>query len=468
MAILQVQTNYGRVQGVRGNNPGFSVFKGIPYAAPPVGALRYAPPQPPEAWQGVRVCDRWNKACMQDPGSHGLYQKEFYPEPKQMDEDCLYLSIWTPAETGEERLPVFFWIHGGGYSGGYSYEMEFDGEAMCKRGCILVSIDYRCNSFGFFAHPELTKRNGCSGNQGMLDQVAALKWVHENIAAFGGDPDNITVHGQSAGAMSTKTLLTSPLCRGLMKHAIVQSGGGINDWSKFLTMQEQEQLGVRILELAGLTLDELMALPAQEAFTRLQEAARLVSGSPMALIFVPCVDGQALLESTGESIYAGRVNTDSIMCGSVAGDFRLNSAVEDADPDAAQKARVGAFASQQAWGAHNAANGRAPIYSYFFDRALPGDDNGSFHSCELWYMFGTMSRCWRPWTGYDYALSDAMVDYWCNFARTGDPNGGELPRWPAFTQAEPMTMCFSDGVFGAKALGEEPYAAEMLPAYIKP
>ena len=469
MALLEVKTNYGVVRGVRANNPGYSIFKGVPYAAPPVGEKRFAPPQKPEAWEGVLDCSRWPNTCIQSEGSFGFYQKEFYPEPKQMDEDCLYLNIWTPAGNQDEKLPVFFWIHGGGYGGGYSYEMEFDGEAMCKRGCILVSIEYRCNCFGFFAHPELTARNGRSGNAGMEDQIAALQWTYENIAYFGGDPENITVHGQSAGAMSTRTLLTSPRCKGILNRVIVQSGGGINDWSNFRTMEQQEALGEQLLQEAGMSFEEIMTLPAKQVYERMNAAAgKLCPMGSDTLGFHPCVDGYNLTESAGASIEAGRMNTDSIMCGSVAGDFGLSAKLDQNDPDLVQKRRVAAFSSQVAWGEHHMEKGRAPIFSYFFERSLPGDQLGSFHSCELWYMFGSLHRAWRPWTGYDYELSDAMVSYWCNFARVGDPNGDGLPAWPAYTADTPLTMNFTNGGFGTKDLSEEPFAKQLQGAFRKP
>lgn len=467
MALLEVKTNYGIVRGIRANNPGYSVFKGVPYAAPPTGEKRFAPPQQLASWDGVLDCSRWQNTCIQAQGSFGFYQKEFYPEPKQMDEDCLYLNIWTPAQSPDEKLPVFFWIHGGGYGGGYSYEMEFDGEAMCKQGCILVSIEYRCNSFGFFAHPELTKRNGRSGNVGMEDQIAALRWTYENIAFFGGNPENITVHGQSAGAMSTRTLLTSPLCSGMINRVIVQSGGGINDWSQFRSMKEQEQLGIQLLEKAGLSFTDVMTLPAQNVYEKLQTASsELFEFGSASLCFHPCIDGYALTESVGESIEAGRINTNSIMCGSVSGDSDLSAHLNKNDPALKQKQHAVACASQLAWGEKNIADNRKPIYSYFFERNLPGDTQGAFHSSELWYMFGSLHRCWRPWIGYDYELSDAMVQYWCSFARCGDPTTEGLPAWPAYTAQTPLTMDFTDQGFHTQDLSQAPYVKDFLPAYM--
>lgn len=450
MALIQAKTENGVAVGCRGNNQGYTVFRGIPYAAAPVGERRFAPPLPAESWQGERLFDKWPHCCVQEEGSFGHFTKEFYPAPKDMDEDCLYLNVWTPAEDPAEKLPVFFWIHGGGYGGGYSYEMEFDGEAMCKRGCILVTIQYRCNAFGFFAHPELTAKHGHSGNQGMLDQIAALGWVRRNIAAFGGDPENITVHGQSAGAMSTKTLLTSPLCRGMMNRVIIQSGGGLNDWNRFRTQADKEALGIQMLQTAGMTFAEAMTLPAKEVYARLAKAAQGFSGGMGDLIFHPGIDNYALYEETGASIAAGKVNTDCILCGSVSGDAGLQAArVEGVEPSD----HATAFAPTVAMGRQIAQAGGKPIYGYYFDRDLPGDNLGAWHSAELWYMFGTLHRCWRPWTGYDYVLSDAMVDYWCNFAKTGDPNGPGLPAWPTISAEAPyLLMHFGNDGFAAEDL----------------
>lgn len=215
MGLLSVKTKYGQIQGVE--RPGCTLFKGIPYAKPPVGRLRFEAPQEPEAWESCRMVDQWPNRAMQEPQTEGFYGKEFYSDgayyTDECSEDCLYLNIWTGAVSAEEKLPVAVWIHGGGYTVGYSWEPEFDGEAWAEKGVILVTVGYRLGVFGFLAHPELSKASerGISGNYGILDQIAALKWVHENIGVFGGDPDNVTVSGQSAGAMSVQTLASSPL-----------------------------------------------------------------------------------------------------------------------------------------------------------------------------------------------------------------------------------------------------------------
>lgn len=446
MALKKAATKYGLVSGVQGNNPSFTVFKGIPYARPPVGEYRFRAPVDPEPWEGELVCDRFAPAVIQELGSFGIYQKEFYPEPKVISEDSLYLNVWTPAGSENEKLPVMMWIHGGGYGGGYSYEMEFDGEAMCKRGCILVSIAYRCGTLGFFAHPKLSERcpMKVSGNYGMLDQIQALKWTRENIGAFGGDPDNITIFGQSAGGMSVQSLLASHLCRGMFKRAIVQSAGGLNDLDRTRTMAEKEQLGEKVLAELGWTFEELFTRPAVEVSEKIFEAARRISGTILPM--QPCVDGYALNDSPGKCIAKGDIPEGvSIMTGSVSGDGGLFArGIPMDDPNREELVHIASYSAPAAWAKAYALTGRDPIYTYYFSRNLPGDNNGAFHSAELWYVFGTLFRCWRPFKGYDFELSNMMADYWTNFAKTGNPNGEGLPAWPVYTSANPLTMCFAD------------------------
>lgn len=252
--LTHVATHYGAVAGTT-SAAGYALFKGIPYAAPPVGDLRWAEPLPPAPWTGIRVCDTWGNACAQDtPHSpETFYGKEFYCATDYrptLSEDGLYLNIWTPADRADERLPVMLWIHGGGLQVGYGHEIEIDGDAICHRGVILVSINYRVGLFGYFAHPELTAESPhhASGNYGVMDQAAALRWVSENIAAFGGDPDNVTVFGQSGGARSTHALCVSPLAAGRIRHAIVQSGGGVATGLGRLPREVLEERGLRFME----------------------------------------------------------------------------------------------------------------------------------------------------------------------------------------------------------------------------
>ena len=227
MPLRQTTIRNGIVQGVPCGNPKYTVYRGIPYAASTAGKNRFRGPQPPKSWEGVRVCDTFSEICMQRSGPFGMpfadfFRKEFYPVPMEAGDDCLKLNVWTPAQNEEERLPVMFWIHGGGLGSGYGHEMEFDGEALCKEGIVLVTINYRVNYFGFFAHPDLSAENeqGVSGNYGMLDQIAALKWVQENVAAFGGDPNNVTIFGQPAGGGSVISHLCTGATDGLFHKAI--------------------------------------------------------------------------------------------------------------------------------------------------------------------------------------------------------------------------------------------------------
>ena len=447
MALLTAVTETGAVRGVKGANPAISVFRAIPFAAPPVGNRRFMPPEPAAPWAGERLCDHFAPACIQQLGSFGLYQKEFYPGEKRISEDCLYLNVWTPAASPEERLPVMFWIHGGGFGAGYSYEMEFDGEALGKQGVILVTVAYRCGALGFFAHPELSRRSatGCSGNLGIQDQFLALRWVRQNIAAFGGDPENITVFGQSAGGASVQAFLASPLVQGQFRRAIIQSAGAVNDRGRNRTLAELEQQGVLALEMLGWSVDELFTRDAAEVNTKLTEACTQVTGNRMSL--GPVTDGYVLPDTPERAIARGDyLQGVSLMHGTVGGDGDLFApGVQDGAASRIQAALPPvAFARVQEHA------GRDPIYTYFFDRNLPGDDNGPFHSSELWYVFGTLNRCWRPFTGYDYDLSNAMIRYWAAFARTGDPNTEGLPAWPKNLASAPLSMVFSDDGFGAR------------------
>ena len=301
----------GKVQGMPSENPNVVVFKGIPYAAPPVGELRWKAPQPVIAWDTVLIADHFGPISFQPPHVAGPdsavinnygdvdYVKEFFSEgDPEMSEDCLYLNIWKPADAKKgDKLPVALWIHGGAFIAGYGYEKEFDGDAYAKRGVILVTINYRLGAFGFLAHPELSAENPdhISGNYGMLDQIKALDWTRDNIANFGGDPDNITVFGQSAGAMSVRNLLCSPLTKGKIAKAIIQSGGAIspdgNDGMGAASLSDYEQLGKTLM--GDLSLDEMRRMNYQQ----LQEViSRFATAHNMPFLMLqPNVDGKVLV-----------------------------------------------------------------------------------------------------------------------------------------------------------------------------
>ena len=326
-----VRTTKGVVEGVEKN--GYVVFKGIPYAKAPVGELRWKAPQEMDAWEGTYKADTFQNMCMQElpKAEHpfmGRFHKEFYNNPEfvpGMGEDCLYLNIWVPEHEEGERLPVAFWIHGGGFGGGYSSELEFDGEAFCKKGVILVTINYRVNIFGFFAHPWLDAENErhISGNYGILDQIAALKWVANNIENFGGDSKNITVFGQSAGSMSTQVLCSSKLTGDIPAKAIMQSGISCDaDVLYTPTLKEEEEIGERFVELTGKTsLEELRAMSTEELSEAKAKLDDEMWKTGRGLVVVPNADGYVLEKTVKDVWKEGTMKDIPYMCGVVTDDL---------------------------------------------------------------------------------------------------------------------------------------------------
>lgn len=432
-----IETKYGKMSGVDMGD--YVEYRGVPYAQPPVGELRWRAPVEPKAWDGVFEADTYPARCMQEKQEDALYKKEFYADPafdRKDAEDCLYINIWTPKEPGNQPYPVAFWIHGGAFLGGYATEQEFDGEAYCRRGVILVSVEYRCNIFGFLAHPWLGAENesGRSGNYGILDQIAALKWVYENIGAFGGDPHNITVFGQSAGAMSTQTLISSPLTENMIAKAILQSGGGYRNGLNRddMTLKFQEELGELFVKAAGAkTLEELRALPAENAISLIPAFFAEAFPKAKGLFLVPTFDDYVLSEGYDALIDQMKIKDIPYMLGSTADDIMVT-------PEMKEKGEQGPlYEGCLNFSRKLAEAGGGPVWNYYFTRTLPGDDAGAFHSSELWYMFGTLKRCWRPMTEADFALSGQMLDYWTNFMKKGDPNGEGLAEWrPCRGEAE--------------------------------
>ena len=446
MSLLSTRTVYGTVTGVAGGGGKYTVFKGIPYARPPVGALRFAPPQKPESWEGERLCGSFSPAPMQLRRNGGDYE---------MSEDCLYLNIWTPAEAAGEGLPVLFWIFGGGFSFGYGHEPTYDGAAICAEGCILVTINYRVNVFGFFNTPELEERHGGARCCGTLDQIAALDWVRENISAFGGDPDNILVFGQSAGGISTRMLLTSPLTKGKIARAVVHSGGGLNEADLIRPKEEFTRMCVDTLRYVGWTFEDVMKADAQEVLDRMKSGVREMMADNDLAYFQPFVDGYALTDVPGVHIWNGAYPDIPIMCGTVAGDaWMFTRKVLPELRGNRSWLRAFSFSPGVAWGRHNAALGRAPIYTWYMDRPQPPREFKYMthgkppfgaetpHSSELPYLFGTLGVVDDRYTDDDYALADTIRAYWINFAKTGDPNGALLPEWPRFTKETPLSMRF--------------------------
>ena len=423
----------GYLQGVPSAVKGVTVFKGIPYAAPPVGDLRWREPQPVKAWGGVKVADKFGPIPWQkDLSGMDLYGKEFYSDGMpEMSEDCLYLNVWAPTKTVGDaggKLPVAMWIHGGAFDHGFSNEITFDGDAWATRGVILVTINYREGILGFFGHEDISKEEGAegrSGNYGLYDQLAALEWVRNNIKAFGGDPDNITVFGQSAGARSVQTLVSMPANKGKIAKAIIQSGGGINP-----DLQGRE-LGYT--ELWGVCDDFRL-------FCGYEDIAQMRAASPQELLkkydeyvaaggripFGPMIDLNICGRSFTTAASQNEICDIPYMIGSTTGDGTQRA--KDIDQFCASRAY---YEGQ-------------PVFEYLFSRKLPGDDAGAFHSAELWYMFGTLDRCWRPFTQADHRLSAEMLDAWTNFCKYGNPCGKEQTDfWYPFTEKNPFRKIFN-------------------------
>ena len=414
----------GQIQGVESANPEVIVYKGVPFAAPPVGELRWQEPQPVEAWDGVLTADTFSAICPQPGNPPGtFYGDEFYWEGNpEESEDCLYLNIWAPAKTvgkTDAALPVAMWVHGGAFMNGYGHEVTMDGDAWAERGVILVTINYRLGRFGFMSHPLLSEeQGGKSGNYGMLDQVAALRWISENIAQFGGDPDNITIFGQSAGAMSIKNLVTSPLSKDMVAKAIIQSGGGVSNFSgrEPAPQSVYDEQGKTFMDANGwFTLEEMRAASWEEIKNAASDGGR----------FSPHPDGYFMDEDFNTAALGGRIADIPYMIGCTADDMGGlggNSISYFCELRSEQ--------SEQ------------PAYQYYFKRNPPGDDDdpemdpGAFHSAELWYMFGTLDNSWRPFTEADRVLSEEMLDAWTSFCRDGNPG------WDEYTKANPVIKEF--------------------------
>lgn len=439
-----IQTKTGLLEGV--SKQGYTAYLGIPYAEPPIGENRWKAPVPKKNWEGVRKADAFGNIPPQRLPSGNepwgaMYYKEFYAYPeflREQSEDCLYLNIWVPEEAEEQKLPVAFWIHGGGFSGGYSSEIEFDGEEYTKRGVILVTVEYRLGILGFLAHPWLDEENEqhISGNYGILDQIEALRWVYENIEAFGGDPQNITVFGQSAGSMSTQVLVSSNLTEGMIAKAILQSGMSCEDHILYEpTLEEEEEIGKLFVKLAGVdSLEELRSLSCQQI---LDIHDRLnVKTFPMGkgLVVVPNADGYVLKKTVSGVWQDGTMKQIPYMAGCVNDDL-------GSSPEEIREKKPGRLLAECIrWSKRTEETFGKPAYVYYFAHDLPGDDNGAFHSSELWYTFGTLKRWWRPGTEADQKLSEQMLDFWTSFMKNGKPGDGQT--WSPCTIEDPFVLRF--------------------------
>jgi para-nitrobenzyl esterase len=476
------KTENGTVRGLPAADPRITVFKGIPFAAPPVGELRWRAPQPAADWKGVRACMEFMPIAMQrtpgtNPNSGAFYGKEWHVDPEvPMDEDCLYLNIWTNAKTGNEKMPVMVWIYGGGLMEGYPWEMEFDGERIARRGVILVSVNYRLNVFGFMTHPEIIKSSpdGFVANWGYLDQKAGIDWVRRNIANFGGDPDNITIFGQSAGGGSVLAHVNSPMAKGAFAKAIVQSGGGVRikqplrQMMTILNLQELAEQGKAFFDFIGAkNLAAAKAINSKTIMAKHLEFNKNWSST---------VDGKYVVEDSSISVLNGHQTKIPMMIGSTKDEFLIIPPDDDIDAwakdnipgiakefcsMAREKAAAEGISLKKAITVNGteltaslfcetvATQGGQTVFSYRFAPEIPGDDAGVFHSSDLWFEFETLAKCWRPFKGKHYDLARQMCNYWTNFARSGDPNGLDadgtpMPKWTPYTLESPLVMEFLD------------------------
>ncbi len=436
-----VKTMLGLIEGVQEDN--CIVYKGIPYAKPPIGNLRFAAPKPIDAFEGTYKADHFGNRAPQlvwDTPDN-IYKREFYNDSifaTTINEDCLYLNIWVPDKENTKKLPVAFYIHGGGFLGGTGHEVEFRTNAYAERDVILVTINYRVGLLGFFSHPWLHEEDRAScGNYGILDQIAALDWVRDNIEVFGGDPDNITIFGQSAGAMSVQTLLCSSYAKDKFSKAIMQSGAGYpNVVQHDISLEESFALGIRAVELLGVTsVEELRKLSMESILDAQGKIIMEALKSGKGLPYAPVINGYFLEDGYDNLIKSGKTHDVPTILGSTRHDITVTKEEIENRISRLQESCVG-------WSLINEKLGRKSSYIYYFTRDLPGDKNGAFHSSELWYMFGTLKNCWRPMTEGDYALSKKMLDYWSNFMKKGDPNSEGLPVWRVCSSKDTFTQEF--------------------------
>jgi para-nitrobenzyl esterase len=456
VAASSVRVEGGLLRAAPGKNAAVAVFRGIPFAAPPIAELRWRPPEAAAPWPDVRDAAHFAPSCTQQVQRRLLPWTEEYMPQGELSEDCLALNVWTGAASAGEHRPVLVYIHGGAYTGGSGDVAVYDGEALAARGVVVVTFNYRLGVFGFLAHSELTRESahGASGNYGLLDQLAALGWVQRNIAAFGGDPGNITVAGQSAGAGSVHLLTASPLARGLFQRAIAQSGA----WDRRQRWPERADAEARGSELArGRSLAELRALPAEalrdEALASHLAFRPIVDGwvvpdqvvnvySRGQHLDVPLLTGLNADEGSFQDSY-GTLDTQAFrelvekrfpkQASALVAHYAPTS---DTDSHERQKQffRDEGLATLHAWRQLRAEHGAAPDYAYFFERAIPWPEQPryqAFHSAELPYTFDNLALLQRPWEATDRQLAALMASYWTNFMRGGDPNGEGLPPWPA-------------------------------------
>ena len=477
--VHSVKLSSGIISGSISKDEMVLKFAGIPFAAPPVGPLRWKNPQPVVPWDGVRDCVNNSPSAMQPtPKPFYCWTKEFMAPESPISEDCLYLNVWTTAETRKDKQPVMVWIHGGGFTSGSGTVPLYDGDAMSRKGVVFVTINYRLGIFGFLAHPELSDESDLhtSGNYGILDQIAALQWVRDNIEAFGGDPNNVTIAGQSAGAFSVNALVVSPLAKGLFHKAIAQSGGMFaRNLSLGQTLQNAEEKGRQLTDNMNISsIDSMRIIPADSLLTFPGRWGLTVD--------------EIVIPNTRKIFSSGRQNDVPLITGWNADDgvsfgppetaeqFQKNArkqygeksseflelfpAGTEATAGTSQKLLSQLFFgwNNYSWARLQSSSGENPAYLYYFKRVPPGEpDYGAFHSAEFGYALHNLDKWDRPFTEVDRKLEGIMSDYWVNFAKTGDPNSEGLPEWPSFNNEHPRIIELGDTVRS----GELPFKEQL-------
>ena len=472
-----VQTKYGKMAGVAGELEGVTLFKGVPYAKPPLGELRWAPPQDPESWDGVRLFDTYSDAAMQytfdgDMNAEPWKSDFYYEELPELSEDCLYINIATSSQTGDENMPVYVWFHGGGLRHGHSHEVEFNPNVLASKGVVVVTVGQRLGVFGYLALPQLSAESGYngSGNYGLMDQIKVLEWIQDNITGFGGDPGNVTVGGQSGGSSKSGALFVAEQAKGLAHRAIWESGLKFAD--KFTPLEDAEKQGVTWLQHLGLkgdeSLEELRTADARFFMGRNYADYKSLAPATMTL------DGHYIkVGAMGEAFLSGRLEGVDIMTGTNLGEGDYNTDISNAEEfyatykellgdlydkydfenlvtvvnanarDMARTLSSYGFASRdsrnltlaQLFGARlDEMLENSHVYVYLFSHRTPGrneDIMWAWHSSEMWYTFSALRDIpeQRDWEEWDYELADITSSYWANFMKTGDPNGEGLPQW---------------------------------------
>lgn len=467
----------GAIEGVE--QDGILTYKGIPFAAPPVGDLRWKPPAPVQPWTGFKKTDAFCAACMQAANAMG--------NTAPVSEDCLYLNVWTPAKKVNEKIPVIYWVHGGGYSGGSTSTPMYDGMGFAKKGVVMVSVAYRLGPFGFLAHPELSRESGNgSGSYGILDMIAGLKWVKENISRFGGDPSNVTIFGHSAGGAAVSLLAASPLTKGLFNRAICMSGGS------FTPLMTSNQAGIGMgmpaLKLAEQNGEEFLKdlgvadITAARTLSA-EDIQNKLTGGMGGMRFRPVADGYVISNDLYSLYEAGSFNDTPVLLGHTSNEMGSFGMTQETTPEEFIKQIQTQYGSQAdailsayphltnaeatkaskdimndisfcwntwTWSRLQTRNGKGNAFQYYFDYHPGSPDGGSGHGSDVPYAFQTLGGPTAPGEE-DLKLSDMISAYWINFARSGDPNGPGLPEWPAFSEDAQKVMVF-DTEPGARTL----------------